>query len=556
MAKSDRQQHIEVNVPAKLLSASTLFFSLIVGSGLWACYGGTATITDLPNPAADDRPPGSPPELPRVAVELPPAQPTGEIRVVTNGDDVQRAIDDAKPGDVIALQPGMIVHGAVTLPAKSGNAWITIKTNAPDGVFPARGTRIDPSNAQLMPVIESDDEMAIRTEPGAHHYRFIGIEIRPKAGVYIYNLVLLGIGATTVDALPHHIVFERCYVHGDAKVGGRRGIALNSRDTAILDSYFSDFKDDGEDTQTICGWNGTGPFAIINNYLEAAGENIMFGGGDPDVINLVPSDIVIRDNQLSKPVAWRKQSWTVKNLFELKNAQRVLVEHNVLEYNWPSGQNGYAVLFTPRNQDGNSPWSMVRDVTFRNNVIQHVSSGVNILGTDDLHTSEQTKRILIRDNVFDDVSDVNWGGIGNLIQLINGAADVTIDHNTAFETNAVIVATGQPNPGFTFTNNVVLNGRYGVGGDSHYGDPIGALSTYFPGVVFRANVIEGAYPPDYPPGNFFPTSISDIGFANYAGGNYRLQPNSPYKDAGTDGKDLGASIDDSSTPVRRRAVRH
>src|SRR5437867_9325130 len=29
--------------------------------------------------------------------------------------------------------------------------------------------------------------------------------------------------------------------------------------------------------------------------------------------------------------------------------------------NWPQAQNGYAILITPRNQDGNSPWSMVRD---------------------------------------------------------------------------------------------------------------------------------------------------------------------------------------------------
>lgn len=537
----------------RLLSLFTLVASIVIGC---ACYGGTAAITNLPNPAQNDLPPGSAPELPRVAVDMPPALVSAASRVVTNGADLQRAIDDAKPGDVIALQPGVVVHGVVTLPAKEGNGWITIETNAPDTAFPARGKGVNPSDSRLMPVIESDDDVAIQTESGAHHYRFIGIEIRPKAGIYIKNLVLLGLGATTVDALPHHIVFERCYIHGDPNVGGRRGIALNARHVAILDSYLSDFKEDGEDTQAICGWNGTGPFAIVNNYLEAAGENVMFGGGDPDIPNLVPSDIVIRDNHFSKPVAWRASSWTVKNLFELKNAQRVLAEHNLLEYNWPKGQNGYAVLFTPRNQDGNSPWSMVRDVTFRNNVIRHVSSGVNILGTDDLHSSLATERIVVRDNVFEDVSDVNWGGIGNLIQVINGPADVTIDHNTAFATNAVIVATGQPSPRFTFTNNIVSTGTYGVGGDSHYGDPKGALSAYFTGVVFRANVLQGGYAPDYPDGNFFPASMNDVQFQNYAAGDFRLQPGSPFKNAGTDGKDIGATFDDSTTPVRRRAARH
>ena len=48
----------------------------------------------------------------------------------------------------------------------------------------------------------------------------------------------------------------------------------------------------------------------------------------------------------------------MKNLFELKNAQRVLIESNVFEYNWAESQNGFAILFTPRNQGGGrrGPW--------------------------------------------------------------------------------------------------------------------------------------------------------------------------------------------------------
>ena len=74
------------------------------------------------------------------------------------------------------------------------------------------------------------------------------------------------------------------------------------------------------------GWNGPGPFRIENNYLEAAGENFMLGGTDPAISNLVPSDVIFRGNQLAKPREWRGLKWTVKNLFELKNARRVLVE--------------------------------------------------------------------------------------------------------------------------------------------------------------------------------------------------------------------------------------
>jgi hypothetical protein len=55
-----------------------------------------------------------------------------------------------------------------------------------------------------------------------------------------------------------------------------------------------------------------------------------------------------------------------------------------------------------------------------------------------------------------------------------------------------------------------------------------------------------AFPPStWPSGNFFPTTTNDVGFVNYNngnGGNYELQANSPYKNKGTDGKDLGADI--------------
>src|SRR4029077_20238603 len=91
-----------LDMPRKLLN---ILFSVVVAACVWACYGGTAAITDLPNPGEDDPPPGAPPDLPRVQVDLPPAQVPGNVRVVTNGDDLQGAIDDAKPGDVIALQP-------------------------------------------------------------------------------------------------------------------------------------------------------------------------------------------------------------------------------------------------------------------------------------------------------------------------------------------------------------------------------------------------------------------------------------------------------------------
>src|SRR5690606_23447694 len=97
-----------------------------------------------------------------------------------------------------------------------------------------------------------------------------------------------------------------------------------------------DFMEVGNDSQAIAGWNGPGPFKIVNNYLEGAGENIMFGGATPRIEGLVPADIVIRGNHFHKPLRWRIGDpsyegipWSVKNLFELKNARRVVIDGNI-----------------------------------------------------------------------------------------------------------------------------------------------------------------------------------------------------------------------------------
>ena len=72
----------------------------------------------------------------------------------------------------------------------------------------------------------------------------------------------------------------------------------------------------------------------------------------------------------------------MKNIFELKNARRVRVEYNLFENNWQAAQPGYAILFTPRNQDGGCPWCVVETVQFSHNIIRNVTAGVNILGYD------------------------------------------------------------------------------------------------------------------------------------------------------------------------------
>jgi hypothetical protein len=490
------------------MGTAAAFAALIVGASLTPESDTAAPTNTATHAAAAASQALDKPALPTITVDVREPSIQGRTIHVAAGASLQAAINEAKPGDRITLAAGATYHGPFRLPAKSGDEWIVIASDRLSEL-PAE-ERVTPSDASRMPKLVSAAQSAIIANAAAHHYRFAGVEVAPASGVFLHNLIELGSGEDSLNAMPHHIIFDRSYVHGDPKKGGRRGIAMNGRHMAVMHSHVSGFKEVGADSQAIAGWNGPGPFKIHDNYLEGAGENVMFGGADPSVDGLVPSDIEITRNHFDKPLRWRIDhesydgiAWTVKNLFELKNARRVLVEGNLFEHNWARAQNGFAILFTPRNQEGGAPWSVVEDVTFRGNVVRHVGAGFNILGRDDNHPSRPTQRIAIVNNLLVDVGQ-DWGGNGRLFQLLDGTASITISNNTAEKTTGGIVFGGDHDPhgGFVFENNVMPDNSAGfVGSGTGVGRP--AIERYFPRAVIKGNVFVGGKPAHYPAGNFF-----------------------------------------------------
>jgi hypothetical protein len=592
------------------------------------------------------------------------------------GEDLQSALEQARPGDTILLEAGATFRGNFTLPNKQGTTgqqeqWITIRSAAPDLDLPP-GMRVTPSQSGRMPkLVSPNSEAALRTAAAAHHFRLIGIEFTIDPEVKLnYGIVKLGEGnETDVNLLPHNIQIERCYIHGQALADVSRGVALNSVSSSVTDSYISECHGIGFDTQAIAGWNGPGPYKILNNYLEGAGENVLFGGADPKIPNLVPSDIEFRYNHCAKPLAWKDgilakplhltplgaasetgalvggttyyyrvaarsragqsitatsaasdelsvslqpgenqvqlvwqgselatayrvyrttdaptaaqrewvyyevetpdcQSpvavcpftdagaegsisgstppesatrWSVKNIFELKNARRVLIEGNFFENNWVDGQSGIAILFTVRNQDGTAPWSVVADVTFTNNLLRHSAGGINVLGQDYNHPSQMTRNIQIRNNLFEDIDGKAWGGGNGVFLTITEAANVIIDHNTILQSGNIITAYGNASPGLIFMNNILRHNEYGIIGD---GTATGnaTLDRYFIIRKFKKNAFIGGRLSLYPGANLYFSEIGEVGFTDLATGAYELTELSPLKGLATDGKDIGCDM--------------
>lgn len=568
--------------------------------------------TDQQAAATDERRFDGPAELPRLqahsAMADTPAR--GRTRQVQEGEDLQAAINDIHCGDTLKLQAGATFSGVFRFPNKSCDDahWIIVRTSAPDDNLPREGTRMTPCYAGIVSLPGRPDfhcasprnvlakiELDRKAEAGpilfldgANHYRFVGLEItRAVPQLHLRNLIQPKDLGTTA----HHLVFDRLWLHGTPQDETKGGIHLSgTTNVAIVDSYFSDFhciafKGSCTDAQAINGGGGNapgGPYKIEDNFLEASGQSIMFGGAPG---TSTPADIEIRRNHLFKPMVWKPgepeflaaytgDPFIVKNHFELKNAQRVLFEDNVLENCWGGfTQTGFSILLNPGNQSGLCPQCRVTDITIRYNKIAHVASAVQIgnIPAKEKGPAAEGERYSIHDLVVDDIDPQKYKGFGLFATIVDIAPplqEVRIDHVTAFPSRAILTiinVTGAKIPGVSITNSIFTAGNRQIasagGGPRNCASqpggqgPAGVLDSCFSNFSFTHNlIIDGTG--KWPSGNVQAKNERAAGlvdFGNGRGGDYRLcraksestsceRPSSAMH-AGTDGKDIGADLE-------------
>jgi hypothetical protein len=514
------------------------------------------------------------PTLPQKTVDLTlptqgatacPTLTTGSncIRKVPSGDtqSLQKAISAATCGDTLVLEAGSTYSGNFTVPAttcKSDSGWIEIVSSELSDL-PASGNRVAPADESKMAIISTPNVApALTFLPDSNHWRIIGIKITTSyvSKNTLYWLVGMGLQPsggwiTSVSDLPDNIIFDRTYIYGSASTAIQRGIYANAQAFALVDSYCDEIVDSGADAQCINAVNGTGPFLIQNNFLQASGENIMFGGADPAITDLVPSDITIVGNLFQKNTSWRGKISDIKNFLELKNGQRLLIDGNVFQYDWAGGQQ-WSLLFRPVSS-GKAPWTVVQDVTFTHNIVQHVPDGLETAASDgSFPPAQPCARILVRNNLFTDVSSASWGGsqgasfyaASNLTYVTH---DIIFDHNTAFsDGKGLMLGDAGHVINFQFTNNLVEFGNYGIFG-SGVAQGSAVISAYSNNAFYDKNVFVAKTSTGlaaYPLGTLW-SSVSSVKFANILGaapdysGNFELLSTSPYHAAGTDGKDIG-----------------
>ncbi len=553
-----RGLHVVVDGQGRVPVVATLSGSSLQDTA-WVTVGmpaAPAPVAPAPAPAPSDGgggtpQPGSAPELPRVLLDTRYQAPTGKtIRVAADGN-LQAALDAAVRGDLVELAPGATYIGNFTLPAKAGTGWITIRTGT---ALPAEGSRVTPSvarSSRFARLVTPNAGPALETagSPLASQYRVMGVEIAGSYAGLTHALVFLGDpanAATSTAALPTDIILDRVYIHGTPTQQLQRCLVLNNRRGALIDSYVSECHMKGNDSQAIIGWAGPGPYKIVNNYLAGAGENIMFGGADPKIAGLVPSDIEIRRNHIHKPESWKSsRRWTVKNLYESKNSQRVLLEDNIFENNWIDAQTGLAIVLKSENQSGRCTWCTTADYTFRYNKLFNSPGGFMITGsqvTVNGGPSVPAARITIAHTLFDGVAVRGPPAARRLFQIGPKLRDLVVRHNSGFPDGYLffLAGTSGSETQFDLRDNLFGRGTTGIFG-SGMAEGLPSLLAFAPKAMVRGNGRVGAAPARYPPGNVFPESAASAGLIGTATGWYRLGP-ATYASTTTDGTSAGVNI--------------
>lgn len=418
----------------------------------------------------------------------PPAPPVPTV--ISTPEQLDAAVAAAVAGDTLMLDTTLVYRAPFTL-----NKPLSLQSTT----WHARA-------AQQMTLDEPAPRFLGGVTAMVDNHQFCGVEMRHQDPTKT-----IGIMGGSLSS------WSRVRVLGDETLCGKRGIDYRGGDGLISDCYVDYIAQPGQDTQAIYSQEmlPSGGLLVSDSYLCAAGQAVMFGGGDPKAAEGIPKRVMITGCILTKRPEWLtlvKDStgrdthvMQVKCALELKNV--IGFQATSLDIRIPAGisdgQGGYAFVITPRNQNGTRPESTVRDVVIDGFTIIDGGSGVlTILGDDNNHPSGRTTNITLKNGHVADLDYTaygkdgkgNWNATGRVFTFDRAPANVTLD---TIEVHGSIKAAGYfsgklPPTGLTLANLTVPKSPYGFkidGSTGKGGQGRAALLNYMPDAVLDGTIV-------------------------------------------------------------------
>ncbi len=514
------------------------------------------------------------------APSLPSHWLTGTITRVSDATAFQNAINAATRGvSIVEIPPGVVIvapTGGFSWPAFTGTGRVIVRTGTATGPMeglPAFGGYVTKaSHSSLMGGLQGaplggERTLKIAGATGLGNVCFSGIRfIGPAADTS--NMCELGGSLDNTSLLPANCEFDRCTFEGDPNRNHRRGLQVHSDGASIIGCDFTGFADTNTDAQGIAAWHFGRRVHIENCFIEGAAENFMLGGATANTpaSTVEPQDWMIYRCHFRKPVAWKGGARIIKNIFEVKFGNRILLWGSVLNQIWfANGQHGAALNLKTSVDAGHL---QAHNITVRYNkifdagMVASLSAGEAGLGITPIAMSD----VDICDNLCWNINTAtfNTDTVWFYCSLTAGQSinNVTVDHNSILKgpngrpdvwqfSGDKATGTEPSCTGWLLSNNLIEGGTGAAnttgirwGGVAEGQASINywmnmALCTVRNNAMLNRNAVAAQYTPVGSAWSF-PTQAT-AGFADYANGDYRITGGTALN-AGSDGRSLGADV--------------
>ncbi len=353
-----------------------------------------------------------------------------------------------------------------------------------------------------------------------------------------------------------------------------------------------------EGAQSFIAGYGPGPFMIQNNWISGSGIVMHFDDSGTDIYTR--GDYTVQRNTFNVPLTEmfggpisNGLRYGHRQTLEWKGGQRMKIDGNIFDGGFSEDTHSSVMMEIGSVNQGN-----VNDADVTNNTYQHGPGGLTTpLGVDAGGPMKPSQRTRVQNNLFWDLNGYVYYTVGAqnpatgwIIQGGYANADITINHNTAYDNRGVITSffywIESPLEGLSVTNNFIFysdsylfrNESFPTcaSGDKAFMDCAFTSGPGNPSYTLAGNVIvpswtdssgptgqqaqstvQGYYS-GMPASNSVmssslggvPQTVASVGWFNSSSGvtpDFHLKSSSAYisggANRGTDGRDVGADID-------------